>query len=43
MTSGQLTAWAATGESANQEFTRSTGQRSEATRTLCALLTHLML
>ncbi len=36
----QLAAWAATGESETQEFKRSTGQRREATRALCAMLNH---
>lgn len=36
----QLTAWAAAGESEMLEFKRSTGQRREAARALCAMLNH---
>ena len=39
-TSEQLAAWAAAGESETQEFKRSTGQRREAARSLCAMLNH---
>lgn len=35
-----VTAWAAAGESETLEFNRSTGQRREAARTLCAMLNH---
>ncbi|MGH8601762.1 MAG: hypothetical protein ACREXR_02950 [Gammaproteobacteria bacterium] len=35
----QVYAWAALGESETQEFKISTGQRSEAAKTLCASLT----
>jgi len=34
----QITTWAAAGESEILEFKRSTGQRREAARTLCAML-----
>lgn len=37
----QVTAWAAAGESEMLEFKRTTGQRREAVRTLCAMLNHL--
>ncbi|HAZ60099.1 MAG TPA: hypothetical protein DCY89_00835 [Gammaproteobacteria bacterium] len=40
MTFDQIMTWAAAGESETQEFKRSTGQRREAARTLCALLNH---
>jgi ATP-dependent DNA helicase RecG len=40
MTRDQLTAWAAAGESETQEVKRTTGQRREAARTLCAMLNH---
>ena len=40
MTPDQITAWAAAGESETVEFKRSTGERREATRTLCAMLNH---
>lgn len=36
----QITAWAAAGESDTQEFKRTTGQRREAARTVCAMLNH---
>ncbi len=35
-----ITVWAAAGESETLEFKRSTGQRREAARTLCAMLNH---
>jgi len=35
-----ITAWAAGGESETLELKRSTGQRREAARTLCAMLNH---
>ncbi len=35
-----IAAWAATGESERLEFKRSTGQRREAARTMCAMLNH---
>lgn len=38
--SDQLAAWAAQGESETQEFKKSTGQRTEAARTVCAMLNH---
>lgn len=40
MTLDQIAAWAAAGESETQELKRSTGQRREAARTLCAMLNH---
>jgi len=40
MTPEQIAALAAAGESETQEFKRSTGQRREAARTLCAMLNH---
>jgi ATP-dependent DNA helicase RecG len=40
MTPDQITAWAAAGESETLELKRSTGQRREAARTLCAMLNH---
>ena len=40
MTPEQLRKWVAAGESETQEFKRSTGQRREAAKTLCALLNH---
>jgi ATP-dependent DNA helicase RecG len=40
MTPDQIATWAAAGESETQEFKRSTGQRREAARTLCAMLNH---
>src|SRR2546428_1375271 len=40
MTMEQVRAWAAAGESETLEFKRSTGQRREAARTLCAMLNH---
>lgn len=36
----QIAAWAASGESEMLEFKRTTGERREATRTLCAMLNH---
>ncbi len=36
----QIATWAAAGESETQEFKRTTGQRREAARTLCAMLNH---
>jgi len=40
MTPDQIAAWAAAGESEMLEFKRSTGERREAARTLCAMLNH---
>ncbi len=40
MTPEQLSAWVASGESEVHEFKRTTGQRREGTRTLCAMLNH---
>jgi ATP-dependent DNA helicase RecG len=40
MTPDQISAWAAAGESETMEFKRTTGQRREAARTLCAMLNH---
>lgn len=40
MTLDQLSAWAAKGESETQEFKLTTGQRSEAAKTVCAMLNH---
>jgi ATP-dependent DNA helicase RecG len=40
MTPDQIAAWAAAGESEMQEFKRSTGQRREAARAVCAMLNH---
>lgn len=40
MTPDQIAAWAASGESEMLEFKRTTGERREATRTLCAMLNH---
>jgi hypothetical protein len=40
ISSDQIAAWAAAGESETLEFKRSTAQRREATRTLCAMLNH---
>src|SRR5215475_10757752 len=40
MTPDQIIAWAASGESETLEFKRTTGERREATRTLCAMLNH---
>jgi len=40
MTPDQLTTWAAAGESESLELKRSTGQRREAARTVCAMLNH---
>lgn len=39
-TSDQISAWAASGESEILEFKRTTGERREAARTLCAMLNH---
>jgi len=36
----QIATWAAAGESETLEFKRSTGQRREAARTVCAMLNH---
>jgi ATP-dependent DNA helicase RecG len=36
----QISAWAVSGESEMQEFKRTSGQRREAARTLCAMLNH---
>ena len=38
MTPDQIAAWAAAGQSETVEFKRTTGERREATRTLCAML-----
>ena len=40
MTPDQIASWAAAGESETVEFKRTTGERREATRTLCAMLNH---
>jgi len=40
MTPDQIAAWAASGESETLEFKRTTGERREAARTLCAMLNH---
>src|SRR5262245_51846574 len=40
MTPEQIAAWAASGESETLEFKRTTGERREAARTLCAMLNH---
>ncbi len=40
MTPEQIAAWATAGESETQEFKRSTGQRREAARTVCAMLNY---
>jgi ATP-dependent DNA helicase RecG len=40
MTPKQIAIWAASGESETSEFKRTTGERREATRTLCAMLNH---
>jgi ATP-dependent DNA helicase RecG len=40
MTPEQLAQWASSGESETLEFKRTTGERREATRTLCAMLNH---
>jgi ATP-dependent DNA helicase RecG len=40
MTLDQIAAWAAAGESETVEFKRTTGERREATRTLCGMLNH---
>lgn len=37
---GQITTWAASGESETLEFKRTTSERREAVRTLCAMLNH---
>ncbi len=36
----QIATWARAGESETQEFKRTTGQRREAARTICAMLNH---
>lgn len=40
MTPEQIQTWAASGESETMEFKRTTGERREAVRTLCAMLNH---
>ena len=40
MTPDQIASWAATGESETLEYKRTTGERREAVRTLCAMLNH---
>jgi ATP-dependent DNA helicase RecG len=40
MTPEQITSWVASGESEMLEFKRTTGQRREAARTVCAMLNH---
>jgi len=40
MTPEQIAVWAAAGESETMEYKRTTGERREATRTLCAMLNH---
>lgn len=40
MTPEQIAAWAASGESEMLEFKRTTGERREGARTLCAMLNH---
>ena len=40
MTPEQITSWIAPGESEMLEFKRTTGQRREAVRTVCAMLNH---
>ena len=40
MTPTQIAAWAAVGESETLEFKRTTGERREAMRTVCAMLNH---
>lgn len=40
MTPDQITAWAAAGESETLELKRTTGERREAARTVCAMLNH---
>ncbi|MFN6145531.1 MAG: RNA-binding domain-containing protein [Planctomycetota bacterium] len=40
ITLDQVTAWAASGESETLELKRTTGERRDATRTLCAMLNH---
>ncbi|MFY9821289.1 MAG: RNA-binding domain-containing protein [Thermoanaerobaculia bacterium] len=40
MTPDQISAWAAAGESETLELKRTTGERREAARTLCAMLNH---
>lgn len=40
MTPEQIKTWAASGESETLEFKRTTGERREAVRTLCAMLNH---
>lgn len=40
MTPGQIQGWVALGESETLEFKRTTGERRDAARTLCAMLNH---
>jgi ATP-dependent DNA helicase RecG len=40
MTPEQIASWAASGESETLEFKRTTGERKEAARTICAMLNH---
>ncbi|MFH2203516.1 MAG: ATP-binding protein, partial [Elusimicrobiota bacterium] len=40
LTSEQIQAWAAHGESEIQEFKSTTGRRTDAARTICAMLNH---
>jgi ATP-dependent DNA helicase RecG len=40
VTAEQIAAWAPAGESETMEFKRTTGERREAARTLCAMLNH---
>lgn len=40
VTTDQLKAWVAQGESETQEFKLTTGQRTEAAKTICAMLNH---
>jgi ATP-dependent DNA helicase RecG len=40
MTPEQIAAWAAAGESETLELKRTTGERREGARTLCAMLNH---
>ena len=40
MTPNQIASWAAAGESETLEYKRTTGERREAARTLCAMLNH---
>ena len=41
MTATEITSWAAAGESETLELKRSTGERREGVRTLCAMLNHV--